>query len=197
MKVVFCDNNRDYKRDYSDFIESCDIVVRANKMCSLNTGCVGERTDILMLSFYSYYLQYFSPEERHVAQLKEVPLIWFEGWTDIPKERVEFIKSLKHRSAVITTPLKPHFSTIVRALDLLTPMYPGAEFYFVGDLDVFTRTSNPWHVKEGEDEYLKERVEAGTLIECYADPDRYSHPINEETEARKERVLRKTKGLPA
>lgn len=46
-RICIVSNKRNLKRNYSAFVDSCDKIMRVNKMDNLNSGLAGTRTDIL------------------------------------------------------------------------------------------------------------------------------------------------------
>lgn len=172
-KVCIISNIEDLTRDYSDFIDSCDIVLRISKMSNLDTGLTGQKKDIALVSCWSDYMRY-SREERHVEQLKQVEQIYFlYTERDLVGHLIES-EGLKNWSYLPQEPddKSQSFSTFSKGIALADYLYPEVQLYFLGDMDVATRTgAGSSHCGSGDNHYLRTMVNNGRLIPILYDVD--------------------------
>lgn len=176
-----------FSRDYSEFIDSCDVVIRVSKMDNLDTQLSGSRTDITVVSCWQMYLS-FSRTQRHTDVLRKVPHVFFlpdsvqlseqhcraekmANWSFLPPE----VQSHTHR-----------FTTTGKAVALAEWLYPDAQFYFLGDTSAAIRTGgSTWHTHSGDDRYLTMLRQSGKLIpileDAYPEAEcRFSRPVSRE-----------------
>ncbi len=197
MTICVVSNKRDVARQYSDFVDSCDRVMRISKMDNLDTGLTGRRTDLLLVSLHPAYFA-FSRANRHVDLFKKVPRIAFfpdldgmarkfaaeeglENWELLPDEVFQ-------QSRGMTA-----CGTGVRWARYL---FPDARIYFLGDVDAWKRTpsNGGGHACEAENAYLQQLIREGILVpileEDKADASGlYSRPLNREEALRAEREI--------
>lgn len=68
-KIAVVQNQRILKRDYSAFIDSCDLVVRMGTMDNLDSGRTGKRCDIHFSICWNHsYIPLDHPDDRHVDE---------------------------------------------------------------------------------------------------------------------------------
>ncbi|MFR9534912.1 MAG: hypothetical protein SNG49_08745 [Rikenellaceae bacterium] len=165
-KVCIISNVKQLQADYSDFVDSCDKVIRVSKMCNLDSDLTGRKTDVALVACWDDYMRY-SREERHVNELKKVPrLIFLPSFKHCVDKFVqdEDIRAWEYLSQKIERATY-RYSTVSKAIALAESLYPNAQLYFIGDLDVALRTgSTSSHVESGDDQYLKRLIDEGKLI---------------------------------
>lgn len=182
-RICIISNKRDLTRNYSAFVDSCDKVIRVNKMDNLNSGRAGMKTDMVLISCFAGYLA-FSPAERHRELLRRVPEIYFnneelgcsnEFACREGLENWKFLPGAVHRST-------GNFTTLSKALCLADYLFPEAQLYYLGDTDMNLRASGSWkHHAPTENAYMQSLIESGRLIpilEDAADEFHYSSPAS-------------------
>lgn len=170
-RICIVSNKRNLKRNYSAFVDSCDKIMRVNKMDNLNSGLAGTRTDILLISCFYGYLA-FSPAERHMDMLPEIPEIYFnneelgcsnEFACREGLKNWKFMPGAVHRST-------PNFTTLSKALCLADYLFPDAQLYYLGDTDMNLRASgSPKHHASVENAYIQSLIDHGRIIPILED----------------------------
>ena len=153
-KIVVISNKKNLKRNYSKFIESCDVVCRSGKLDNIESGLTGSRIDIALIPVHQRQAA-FSRAEQHLDILKERcrhicffeepsviqsvrKFIEDEKLREIPGMNVEFIPS-----EFIKKYAGHFFTTTIVLSTWMIENNPDAEVYFLGDLGTFTRTILP------------------------------------------------------
>lgn len=79
MKKIILVGNDDASSpyDYSEFIDSCDIVVRFNFVCSFRTGLAGSKTSVLVLWIIGDKGSQILNRRHHDFVIKNTEEIWF------------------------------------------------------------------------------------------------------------------------
>ena len=146
-KVVVISNKHDYKRNYAEFIDSCDVVVRVNKMNALSTGVVGRRCDMCVSASWHRTLMH-SPEERKDALLRQIPRVYYltdplddYGWRE-HKRLVGSRYSLAAEYPFYMLHKTITWTSFARAAWLVRHMFPSAQLYVLCDYDVVLRSGN-------------------------------------------------------
>lgn len=75
LKICVIANKQDLKENYSKFIDSCDKVVRINKMDNLSSGLTGTKTDIVFTVTGRDYFRY-TRKFRNVDTLRKAKVIF-------------------------------------------------------------------------------------------------------------------------
>lgn len=194
-RVCIISNRPWFTRDYSDFVDSCDVVIRVSKMDNLDTQLTGSRTDIAVVSCWQMYLS-FSREQRHTDVLRQVPHVFFqqdsvhlteqhclsermENWSFLPPE----VHAHTYR-----------FTTTGKAIALAEWLYPDTQLYFLGDTSSAIRTGgSTWHTDSGDDRYLTMLLQSGKLIHmleenCTGAECRFSHPLSPDKQSSVEKL---------
>lgn len=163
MRIAVVSNKQNLKINYSNTIDSCDKVIRVNKMDNLDSGLSGERTDIAVVSTSGNYFSY-SPQQRHVDVLKKCEHVYFLGG---PNENYAKQIGLKNYS-VFDHDLdysSVRWTAVVKAVILATYLFPEAEILFLGDWKRVERCTSEWHNRaRAEDFYFEVLREKGKLI---------------------------------
>lgn len=140
--VCVVSNKHDYTSSYSTFVDSCDIVIRVNKMESQGTCLTGTKTDIVMVAVNDIYYSY-TAEARKVDLLKKVPAIvlgrFSNGLIDKFKEEVGSDNVCKYPPFIWSKAVR--MSSFGQAVVLALSVFPDAKVYFLGDVDCQKRTS--------------------------------------------------------
>lgn len=171
-RVCVVSNRPYYARDYSAFVDSCDVVIRINKLESLVTELAGQKTDMAVVGCWHGYF-YFSRAARHVDELLQVPRIFFdlESW----ELTHQFCESEGiHQWSFLPPYVESHsycFSTFGKAVYLAHWLFPEAELFCLADPDVALRTGNsPKHIKSGETAFLSSLFDSDKLT-CILEED--------------------------
>lgn len=176
-RVCIISNKRNLKRNYSAFVDSCDQVMRVSKMDNLNSGLAGTRTDILLISCFPGYLA-FSPAERHMDMLPEIPEIYFNN------EELEYSNEFACREGLKNWKFMPgavhrstpNFTTLSKALCLADYLFPDAQLYYLGDTDMNVRAPGiPKHHAPVENAYIQSLIAHGRVIPILEDEAREFH----------------------
>lgn len=134
-KICICSNKHDLKRDYSKFVDSCDVVARVNKMENVNTGLAGTRTDVAFVRTITLYHE-ASYDEKHIDLLREIPLVY-----SMPSSNDERLMYFQNYGA-LTVPglyeLEP-FSMLTCGIVELLVTFPNAHVYVLGDTKTAVR----------------------------------------------------------
>ena len=162
--------------------------MRINKMDNLNSGLEGTRTDILLISWFYGYLD-FSPAQRHMDMLPEIPEIYFNN-EELGRSNEfacreglknwKFMPGAVHRST-------PNFTTLSKALCLADYLFPDVQLYYLGDTDMNLRAPGiPKHHAPVENAYIQSLIGHGRLIPILEDEAgdfHYSSPILTESDS--------------
>lgn len=164
-RICIVSNRHWFARNYSDFVDSCDLVIRVSKMENLYTGLTGSRTDMAVVSCHDIYLNY-SREYRKVDVLKTLPIIYFDPWS------AELTKSYCKTEGLKNWTFIPseadacafNFTTFGKSIVLANWLYPQAHIFCLGDNSVAVRTDNSTkHVPSGETAYVQTLEKEGVL----------------------------------
>lgn len=146
-RVVVISNKHDYKRNYSEFIDSCDVVVRVNKMNALPTGVVGRRCDMCVSASWLRTLLH-TPEERRDSVLQQLPRVYYltdplddYGWRE--HRRIvgsRYALAAEYPFYMLSKTIT--WTSFARAAWLVRHMFPAAELYVLCDYDVVLRSGN-------------------------------------------------------
>jgi hypothetical protein len=151
MKIVIVSNKKDLKRNYSDFIDSCDLVFRSGKLDNIESGLTGTRTDLALLPVHSRYLA-FDEKQRHIEYIRNnVPHLMFfneDRWEDnilpfLKREGLENKKISFFPNQMVRKHAGQFFTTTIVLLTYTIELYPGHDIFFLGDLSTLTRTTLP------------------------------------------------------
>lgn len=164
--VCVCSNKCNMKRDYSEFIDSCDVVVRINKFNNLQTKLVGTKIDLVVIFAYPEYFTY-SSKRRNTDKLFEAKELYCIGkdmnymlkWFELEprlKGRIQYFPEELHVDK---------FTTASLGIKLALQKFPDAQIYFFGDLDYKVRTNDYYyHQNSKENLFMDELVDSGKVI---------------------------------
>lgn len=140
--VCVVSNKHDYDASYSTFVDSCDIVIRVNKMESQGTCLTGVKTDIVLVAVNDIYYSY-TDEARKVEFLRTLPVVVTgrssDNLTDKFKEDVGSDRVCKYPRFMWPKAFK--MTTFGQAVVLALAIFPDAKVYFLGDTDCYKRSS--------------------------------------------------------
>lgn len=167
-KVCVISNRPYFTRDYSDFIDSCDVVIRVNRMSNLCTQLTGSKTDIALVDCWKVYMN-FSRQQRNTDILHKIPHVLFFPNNTGAGIIEQYLQEEKFTNWSFFPPAlqerTPYFTTVTRAIAFAEWLYPEAKIYFLGDSSVRIRTkSNSYHTQSGDDNYQRELIVSGKMI---------------------------------
>ncbi len=82
--IAVVQNQRIIKRDYSEFIDGCDLVVRNGTMDNLNIGRTGKRIDIhFAVAWRTSWIYIDHPEDRHLDKANEAAICFQHDRDDV------------------------------------------------------------------------------------------------------------------
>lgn len=165
-RVVIISNRHAFTRDYSVFVDHCDVVIRVNKMENLDDGLTGKKTDVAVVAACQPYLSY-TRAQRKVDVLKQVPLIFLHP---DPYESLDKFCSEEDINNGITIPYDwqiatPYYTTLGKAIYIAEHTFPTAKLFFLGDTSMALRTCNiNYHRHSTEQQYINTLISSGKLI---------------------------------
>lgn len=183
-KVVIVSNKCDLTRDYSEFIDSCDEVLRCNRANNLDTKLVGNKVTMWLIAAYWNYERY-DPEARHRDKLYEAREVLFIPEIGNTSESVikefglknaKFLGRIEHGKTI-------NYTTITKLIAVADQEFPDAQLYFLGDIDTNLRVPNSTkHNKTVENIFIDTLIKKGRLIviteEDKKDNYIYSKPVS-------------------
>lgn len=164
-RICVVSNKCDLSRDYSRFVDSCDVVMRISKMDNLDTGLTGKRTDVVLVSCFWGYLE-FTREARHVDELKRVPEIYFVNDTRFDTERFvrrEGIQNWRYLPDLVHLNT-PFYTTLSKGIALADYLYPDDVIYYLGDCRAEARAFPGSHPFGKENQYLRRLIDSGRVV---------------------------------
>lgn len=162
--ICVVSNKPEYTKDYSDLVNSADVVIRVNRMNSLENNQTGTKTDIACVWVNRTYITY-NKEQRKVDVLKNCDKVYVVGSTaDINwMIKEDGITPIAYPHALCSrTCVCPHkFSGYAKTIALARHFYPNDKLYILGDADCVKATGfNDWCLWSDEDTYIN------TLVRC-------------------------------
>lgn len=150
-------------RNYSEFIDSCDLVFRVNKMEEMASGRLGTKTDVAVVSLYGSGYSYFS---EHPDKLRDITVVYFN------QENRRITENFCERHHIPQRFLPPqvdcstsNFTTLGKAVLLAKFLHPDATIFLIGDRDVATRTHHSGkHLMSSENKVLELRGARGDIV---------------------------------
>lgn len=161
-KLVVVSNKCNHERDYSRFIDSCDKVIRCNRMDSLDTGLVGTKTTDVLVASYWYY-ESFNESARKIDVLRRDDVqVWFipepnaTGPEYAEREKIKNWKYLSFQNYIQVG----DFTTFGMAIGLAITSYPEYDIYVIGDLEPMIRApGSTKHPYSKEQEFIKTAIQ--------------------------------------
>lgn len=182
LRLCLIANKTDLKRDYSAFIDSCDIVMRINKMDNLSSGLAGSKTDIALISCCGDYLNY-PRKARNADLLPSIPMLYFNDEEPRRTPGFAFSENLEHWKLIPpdVSRCTPAFTTLSKGLLLADYLYPGSRIHFLGDCNMEKRIAGSRKHHAGpEDAFMQTMIATGRVVPILEDDTseyRYSCPI--------------------
>ena len=139
MKIVLVSNKPDLEEDYSEFVDSCDIVVRINKLDSITYGKTGTKTDIIFMAVW--YEFYENPVAfKHINHMMN-SIIYMTAedglkyYIDLFKDKINTTQPVFVYDYIMST-------TVTHAIYLIHKLYPTEKIYYIGDKSTYTRVGD-------------------------------------------------------
>lgn len=183
IRICLVSNKKNLQRDYSEFIDSCDLVMRINKMENLTSGLAGTRTDMALVSCCENYTNY-SRKERNADILPSIPMLYFNDEEPLRTPGFADTENLKHWKLIPpdVSLCTPKFTTLSKGLLLAHYLYPEARIYYLGDCDMNKRLpKSRKHRAAPENAFMQAMIAAGHVIPIMEDDAatcRYSRPAS-------------------
>lgn len=165
IRTIACiQNQRCVVRNYSEFIDKCDLVVRSGKMDNIETGRTGTRTDIVFASTPKEW-QPYSEEEQHIKETNAVPLIFMNMHSGgkIPDSIVNWFAypfEFEHYG----------FTLSATVVDFMHKTFPDAKIFNLGvhdpqkRVDLLTFNSTV-HADSTEEAFYDKLVQEGVVVD--------------------------------
>lgn len=163
--VAIVTNKNRFDRNYSKFIDSCDIVIRLNKLDNIDTGTAGSITDIAIVRNSGAYFMY-SEADRHVNKFRDIPLVWL-CHKDRPEQNAEFLKKTAMNGGVLiytaVSNKNSYYTTYAAAVQYALQSWSRCHIYGIGTFAIETRTTDGWcfHKSSNENVMLEELINEG------------------------------------
>lgn len=175
--IAVVQNQRILKRNYTDFIDSCDLVVRNGTMDNLDTGRAGTRTDIhFAVDWGMSYIPWMHPDDRHLKEANEASIVFQYARDDEERQVYPYGFGYvdRYRGPFYDEEKLDRFTTKARAVYHMHYTFPDATIYNLGThriiehLDRTKRTGRPSytvHDKSHEERMMDEMVEKGSMVD--------------------------------
>lgn len=199
MNIALVSNKHHLTRQYTPFVDSCDKVMRINKMDNLDTGLTGTRTDMALVSLHQGYFN-FSRLNRHADLLHVIPELYFfpdAPWMTTNYTSSEGIKQWENLPRWMHVRVRK-LTACGAGIFLVRHLYPDATIYFLGDVNAWQRTPSfgGGHSCHAENAMITLLQKQGILVpileEELGDKEAgtYSRPLNADERIRqRERLL--------
>ena len=165
QRICVVSNAPESERDWSSTIDEMDEVWRVNKLENIDKGWSGSRCDVAVLTVGPIY-RTFSPEEQHLAALKEAGKIWL--FRPRAAEGRAWMRHIGHTNwALLPEALHARckgYTTLGLAVAQALYTHPKAQLFLCGDLSAATRTrGHRIHSSSGETDWLHHLISTHTL----------------------------------
>lgn len=163
--VAIVTNKDRFNRNYSKFIDSCDVVIRLNKLENVDTGTAGSITDIAIVRNSGAYFKY-SEANRHLHKLRDIPLVWL-CHSDKGELNEELLRKTALNGGVLmytaVTEKNAKYTTYAAAVQYALQSWSRCHIYGVGTFAIETRTTDGWcfHKESKENLMLEDLIKAG------------------------------------
>lgn len=162
-KICLVANYEDTSDDHSPFIDSCDVIMRINRMTNLESGRAGFRTTHLFLDLWSEFFQGIDEFAiKYIKQNKNMELI---SWRGPNSPGVKKFKKLVEREDVLCINVnvknKNKYTTLAKGYLYLRSLYPKEVVYFIGDL--YRKTGN-YHDDALITQMWKKEIKLGRVV---------------------------------
>lgn len=175
--IAVVQNKRILKRDYSEFIDSCDLVVRNGTMDNLNTGRAGKRVDIHFAVGWNHsYIPWMHPDERHLKEANDAAILFQFRRDDHERKiyRYSFGYIDNYKGPYNIRKQLDSYTSKALAIYHMHYTFPDATIYNLGTRklvehrDISKRTHGvPWsiHSYTKEEAMLDKLVEDGSMVD--------------------------------
>lgn len=175
MKIVLVSNKPDLQKDYTDFVNSCDVVVRINKLDSIKYNKTGNKTDIIIMR--TWYGFYEHPEAFiYLDIMKNAKMLFMSS---VKEETLNMFRQKLNCNEKITIIELKKNTAVIDALEVLRNIYPNEKIYYIGDKSTFRRTNNDHHNNSlNNDIFFHGLEENGILIPIINDENYLEFWVN-------------------
>ena len=165
MKVCVVTNAHKSIADYSELVDSMDVVCRINSMENLDKGFSGKKTDMAVVTVGELYESY-GDKYTHLEVLKSLPIKFFSCI------RAEEARAYIEKKGITDYHFTPgdmyiwgkFWTTAGYALQLCLRLWPDCELYFVGTASAAIRAQKGYeHSTSGETEWIEQQISNGRI----------------------------------
>lgn len=185
LKVCVVTNAHKSIKDYSELVDSMDVVIRINRMENLDKGFSGTKTDMCLVTVGELYESY-GIKNIHLDVLKEAPIKFFSCI------RAEEAHNFAEKYDIQDYHFTPgdmytwgkFWTTAGYAAQLALRLFPDCELYFLGTVSAAKRTAGQReHTFSGETQWLRQLIDEGRirLLETGINADFEWHMATQET----------------
>lgn len=173
ISICVVSNKTNLKRDYSEFIDSCDLVIRSGKCCNINSGKAGSRIDIVFLPLFREYLQH-TIERRHLKEIRErAKFILYEPFQQQAIENYCKQHGLDNITKIpfpYVATVKNKVTSICKVVSFALFHFSNSTVYFLGDSIANVRTGRCyWHDLKQDTNFFNEQIKTKRLISILED----------------------------
>lgn len=165
LKVCVVTNAHKSIKDYSELVDSMDVVIRINSMENLDRGFSGTKTDMCLVTVGALYESY-GDAVTHLEVLKKAPIKFFSC---IRAEEANIYAKKKGITDYHFTPGDMYiwgkfWTTAGYALQLALRLFPDCELYFLGTVSAAKRTAGQKeHSHSGETQWIQQMIDEGRI----------------------------------
>lgn len=184
--IAFVQNQRILRRDYSTFIDGCDLVVRTGKLDNIETGRVGKRTDFsfqIPITQYTWAGQH--EEDKHLDHVNKAAMAFIMPLSEPAKKifpyGINYSRTFERNKEVKR---KGQWTTTAVALQHTLYTFPDAVVYNMGTFNIYQHCDHgtavtPWHAGTDEGEFLCQKEQEGRIVnileeDCELEQGRFS-----------------------
>lgn len=167
--VAVVSNKPVFNKNYSEFIDSCDAVVRISKMDNLTSGTAGSFTDVVLVANSVAYSMH-GCVRWNLDALRKTPLVWLlydqEDKKDLNAEWMQRVHA--NGGVFLFTDIansSQYETTWAMGIKQAFQNWSRCHVYAVGTLDVKLRTGSGWcwHKFSKENDWMGKLITAGKL----------------------------------
>lgn len=181
-RVVLVQNQKECSYDYSDFIDSCDLIFRVNMMETLALGLYGERVDGIFCGDWSRFMALSAMRKKIWSIAPSPPLIYCTHGNIITSGDCPYAISMGDIGNKLYT---AWWTTSALGMFILVQAFPKAEVYTTGISSLLwfnLKYLGNRKETEYEDYVWQVWEETGHVIDIMKDRDRYGKKNEKEKE---------------
>lgn len=163
MKICLISNYEDTSIDHSEFIDSCDVVMRVNRMTNYDSGHVGSKTTHLWVHAGSTL--HLMIDDSYKVMLEDIPnvIMSTDTW-DMKYQIPRFKKEIKEDFVFDKTAIGKVgqvYTSVVLAYKYLQRNFPNETIHFIGDV---SRTIRIPETDDRVHTFWKEQLNADIMV---------------------------------